>query len=145
LWSLYLFELISGRSLGGGMNVIKVRDIMIKEVITSKGEITIHETIKIFHEKHVGSIVVVDQHNRPIGIFTERDAIRCIAVDKPLDTLLEEEMTRNVITIMDNICFRELRVLYSNKQIRHFPVVDEHNHLEGIVNIRAIFDEILGC
>ena len=125
--------------------MIKVRDIMIKEVITSKGEITIKETVKIFYERHVGSIVIVDPEKRPIGIFTERDAIRCIAVDKSLETPLTDEMTRNIITVKDHISFRELRLLYSRKGIRHFPVVDEHDHLEGIVNIRAIFDEILGC
>jgi predicted transcriptional regulator len=127
------------------MNLIKVREIMSIEVITSKGEITIKEAVKILHEKHVGSIVIVDHDNRPIGIFTERDAIRCIAVDKPLDTLLEDEMTRNVITVKDDVSLRELRALYSSRRIRHIPVVDEHNHLEGILNIRAIFDEILGC
>jgi predicted transcriptional regulator len=127
------------------MNLIKVREIMSIEVITSKGEITIKEAVKILHEEHVGSIVIVDHDNRPIGIFTERDAIRCIAVDKPLDTLLEDEMTRNVITVKDDVSLRELRALYSSRRIRHIPVVDEHNHLEGILNIRAIFDEILGC
>jgi len=83
--------------------------------------------------------------NRPKGIFTERDAIRCIAVDKSLDIMLEDEMTRNVITVRNDVSLRELRALYSSKGIRHIPVVDEHDHLEGIVSIRAIFDEILGC
>jgi CBS domain-containing protein len=127
------------------MNMIKVRDIMSREVITSEGNITIKEAVKILHEKHIGSIIVVDHDNKPKGIFTERDAIRCIAVDKPLDTLLVEEMTRNVITIEDDVYLRELRALYSSKGIRHIPVVDEHHHLEGIVSVRAVFDEILGC
>ena len=127
------------------MNSIKVRDVMIKEVVTSKGEITIRDAVKILHEKHVGSIIIVDYDNRPIGIFTERDAIRCLAVDKPFDTLLKDEMTRNVITVKDDVCLRELKALYSSRGIRHIPVVDEHNHLEGILSIRAVFDEILGC
>lgn len=59
--------------------------------------------------------MIVDNDNRPKEIFTERDAIRCIAVDKPLDTMLEEEMTRNVITVRDDIYLRELRTLYSSK------------------------------
>ena len=124
--------------------MIKIRDIMVKEVITSIGEITIKEAVKILYEKHIGSIVIVDHDNRPKGIFTERDAIRCIAMGKPLDTRLENEMTKKIITVKDNIGFRELKALYSSKGIRHFPVVDEHNHLEGILNIRTIFDEILG-
>jgi predicted transcriptional regulator len=127
------------------MNMIKVRDIMSREVIMSEGEITIKEAVKILHEKHIGSIVIVDHDKRPKGIFTERDAIRCIAVDKPLDTLLIKEMTRNVITVKNDVYLRELRELYSSRGIRHIPVVDEDNHLEGMVNIRTIFDEILGC
>jgi len=127
------------------MNMIKVTDIMRTHVITSKGEITIREAVKILYEKHIGSIVIVDNDIRPKGIFTERDAIRCIAVDKSLDTMLKDEMTRNVITVRNDVSLRELRALYSSKGIRHIPVVDEHDHLEGIVSIRAIFDEILGC
>jgi predicted transcriptional regulator len=127
------------------MSLIKIKDIMSRNVVTSNGVITIGEAIKILHEKHVGSIIVVDDDNRPVGIYTERDAIRCIAVGKSLDTLLREEMTKNVITVKDDIGFRELRHLYSSEGIRHIPVVDEHNRLEGIVNIRAMFDEILGC
>jgi predicted transcriptional regulator len=127
------------------MNSIKVRDVMIKEVVASKGEITIRDAVKILYEKHVGSIIIVDYDKRPVGIFTERDAIRCLAVDKPFDTFLKDEMTRNVITVRDDVCLRELRALYSSRGIRHIPVVDEHNHLEGILSIRAVFDEILGC
>jgi predicted transcriptional regulator len=127
------------------MNTIRVIDIMRTHVITSKGEITIREAVKILYEKHIGSIVIVDNDTRPKGIFTERDAIRCIAVDKSLDTMLEDEMMRNVITVRNDVSLRELRALYSSKGIRHIPVVDEHDHLEGIVSIRAIFDEILGC
>ncbi|MDQ1279345.1 MAG: hypothetical protein QG670_607 [Thermoproteota archaeon] len=128
-----------------GVVDIKVKEIMIKDVVTSRGEITLSEAIEILYKKHIGSIVIVDHDNRPIGIFTERDAIRCIALNKSLNTILEEEMTKNLITVKDNICFRELRALYSDKKVRHIPVVDEHNHLEGLLNIREIFDEILGC
>ncbi len=118
---------------------------MIREVITSRGGITVHEAIKILYEKHVGSIVVVDQDNKPVGIFTERDAIRCIATNKSLNRLLEEEMTVNLITVKGDVRFRELRALYMDKKVRHIPVVDEHNHLEGLLSVRAIFDEIFGC
>jgi len=69
----------------------------------------------------------------PIGHIHHRDKNR-----------ENNDLTRG-LTVKDDICFRELRVLYSSKGIRYIPVVDEHNHLEGMVNIRAIFDEILAC
>jgi predicted transcriptional regulator len=128
-----------------GLPVIKVRELMTKDPVTTKGDVTLKEAIKSLYEKHIGSIVIVDHDYRPIGIFTERDAIRCIALNKPLDTLLEEEMTKNLITVNDQICFRELRSIYIDKKIRHIPVVDEHNHLEGLLSIREIFDQIFGC
>jgi len=42
------------------MNMIKVTDIMRTHVIISQGEITIREAVKILYEKHIGSIVIVD-------------------------------------------------------------------------------------
>jgi CBS domain-containing protein len=58
--------------------MIDVRDIMRTHVITSKGEIPIREAVKILYEKHIGSIVIVDNDNRPKGIFTERERARTL-------------------------------------------------------------------
>ena len=62
---------------------LKVRDLMIENVVTTKEEITIEDAIKILFEKHVGSLVITDDKRKCKGIFTERDALRSVAKKFP--------------------------------------------------------------
>jgi CBS domain-containing protein len=76
-----------------------VKHIMIEDVVTAKLDITIRDAVKALNEKHVGSIVITDDNQKCLGIFTERDAIRIIANNVPLDTTIDQVMTKNVVTI----------------------------------------------
>lgn len=39
----------------------------------------LREAVRLMHEQHVGSIVIVDPAERPLGIFTLRDLRRVVA------------------------------------------------------------------
>lgn len=117
---------------------------MIKEVIRMSGDETIEEVLKMLYERHVESVVITDNEGKCTGIFTERDAIGTIATKIPLNKPLQEVMTRNVITIWEGASFAEAKQLYKAHGIRHIPVVDEQDHLVGILSIRSILDELAG-
>jgi CBS domain-containing protein len=51
-----------------------------------------------------------------VGIFTERDAIRIIASDVPLDTPIDQVMTKNVATIGEEASVEEARRLEAKRQ-----------------------------
>ena len=76
--------------------MFKIKDIMCKNVVTAKENMTILEAVKLLDELHVGSMVVVDDENRCIGIFTERDAIRVVAQKLSLDQTLSKVMSTHV-------------------------------------------------
>lgn len=59
------------------------RDLMLTEVVTSHADISVKEIIDILFKRHIGSVVIVDEANQCIGIFTERDAIRIVAQSLP--------------------------------------------------------------
>ena len=73
--------------------MLMVKHIMIEDVVTAKSNITVKDAFRTLREKHVGSIVITDNNEKCTGIFTERDAIRVIASDVPLDTPIEQVMT----------------------------------------------------
>ena len=52
--------------------MLMVRDIMLKNVVTAKENITIEASIRMLHRKHIGSVVITDNEDKCLGIFTAR-------------------------------------------------------------------------
>ena len=121
-----------------------VKHIMIEDVVTAKPNITIKDAVRTLHEKHVGSIVITDDNQKCVGIFTERDAIRIIANEVPLDTTIDQVMTKNVATIGEEASLEEARRLVISHGIRHLPVVDRKGELTGLLSVRKLLDELFG-
>jgi len=124
--------------------VLMVKHIMIENVVTTNPNITVKDAIKTLNEKHVGSIVVTDDNEKCVGIFTERDAIRIIANEVPLDTTIDQVMTKNVATIGEEASLEEARRLVISHGIRHLPVVDRKGELTGLLSVRKLLDELFG-
>ncbi|UCD26935.1 MAG: CBS domain-containing protein [Candidatus Bathyarchaeota archaeon] len=122
---------------------MKVHDLMVKEVVTIEEDASIEEAFKILHERHVGSVVITDEEEKCKGLFTERDAIRTVATRIPLSTAIREVMTKNIMTIWEGASFAQAKQLCRTQGIRHLPVVDEQNHIVGMLSIRNILDELI--
>jgi CBS domain-containing protein len=130
--ALYLEESLDG---------MLIRHMMIEKVVTAKKNITVKDAIKILFKRHIGAIVVTNDEKKCVGIFTERDAIRVVAQNIPLDSSLEEVMTKNVVTVQEDATFEEARGKIIGHEIRHLPVVDSNGKLVGLIAIRKILDE----
>lgn len=124
--------------------MLKIRDIMCKKVITAKEDLTIHEAIQLLYDRHVGSIIVIDDEEKCRGIFTERDAIRIVAHKFALDQPLRSVMSKHVVTVSREASFDEAKNLMLSHNIRHLPVTDDTGKLIGLFSLRAFFDEIMG-
>ena len=123
---------------------MKVKDLMIENVITTNEQTTIEEAAKILFEKRVGALVITDDGRKCKGIFTERDILRSIARKTPLNTRLVNVMSKNVITVGKGASFAKAKSLMISHGIRHLPVVDEEGYLTGILTLRRILDELVG-
>ena len=124
--------------------MLMVKHIMIEDVVTSKPDITAKDAIRILQEKHVGSIVITDENQKCVGIFTERDAIRIVANDVPLDMPVDQVMTKNVVTIGEEASLDEARRIIVSHGIRHLPVVNSKQELVGLLAVRRLHDELFG-
>jgi CBS domain-containing protein len=124
--------------------MLMVKHIMIEDVISAKPSITVKDAIRTQQEKHVGSIVITDNNGKCIGIFTERDTIRLVASDIPLDTPINQVMTKNVVTIGEEASLEEAKRLIISHGIRHLPVVDSKGELVGLFSVRRLLDEFFG-
>jgi CBS domain-containing protein len=124
--------------------LFKIKDIMCKNVVTAKENMTILEAVKLLDERHVGSMVIVDDENRCIGIFTERDAIRVVAQKLSLDESLSKVMSTHVATIGFEASFDDAKDILLSHKIRHLPVTDKEGKLIGLFSFRAFVDEVFG-
>ena len=118
------------------------RDIMLKEVVTTYGNVPVKEVIDLLFRRHIGSVVVIDDDQHCLGIFTERDAIRIVAQDLPLNATVEKIMTKNLFTVDENSTFEEAKKIIKLNKIRHLPVTNSDGKLVGLISVRQILNDI---
>jgi CBS domain-containing protein len=100
--------------------------------------VTVAEAVAEMNRHRVGSILVLE-HERLVGIFTERDVLRRVVgagVD-PRTTPLADVMTQNVLTIAPDATVEETMTIFTEKRCRHLPVVDG-GRLVGTISIGDI-------
>lgn len=119
------------------------RDVMVKDFVTANKEITAKECIDLLFKRHVGSVVIIDENRKCLGIFTERDAIRIVSQNIPLNETLEKVMSKNIYTISEDSPFLEAKKMMKLYRIRHIPVINADQKIVGLVSIRHIIDELL--
>lgn len=120
-----------------------VRDLMVKEVVTAKKDITIKECIDLLFKRHVGSVVVINEERKCVGIFTEHDAVRIVAQNISLDAPLEKVMSTNIRTVYENTTFREVKNIMNLHKIKRLPVISTEGQLIGLFSITNLIEEII--
>jgi len=118
------------------------RDLMLKEVVTTSGKVSVNEVIELLFKRHIGSVVIVDNAQQCVGIFTERDAIRIVAQNLPLDAPVEKVMTKNPFTVNEASTFEEAKKIIKLYKIRHLPVISTDGKLVGLISVRHILNEL---
>lgn len=80
----------------------------------------------LMNERRIGSVLVVDDEHRLLGIFTERDVLQRIVAEQrdPSATPLEDVMTAPVACAQPNTTSDEMRLVMRQKRVRHIPVLD---------------------
>ncbi|MDZ7846811.1 MAG: CBS domain-containing protein [Owenweeksia sp.] len=86
-------------------------------------------------EFSIGGIPIVNEHNKLIGIITNRD----LRFEKNNERPLSEIMTReNLITTHENTSLDEAEVILQQHKIEKLPVVKKDNTLIGLITYRDI-------
>ena len=106
-------------------------------------DVTVFDGLKLLAGYGVGAILVM-QNNKLVGIFSERDYTRKVALQgkNSRGTSIAEIMTREVVSVPPTAGTRICMALMSTKKIRHLPVIDGEKVL-GMISIRDIMDDII--
>jgi len=85
-------------------------------------------------ERRAGSVLVVDDQQRLLGIFTGRDAVRTLAEGKSAEAImLAHAMTPNPVTALPSSRAIDALREMTNRGFRHLPVVED-GRIFGVVS-----------
>lgn len=102
--------------------------------VTLPREASVREACERMVDRGVGAILVTGPKGRLVGIFTGRDAVRCLATaDDSANMRLRDVMTRNPETMPPGTTAIEALRLMRDGGFRHIPVVDQ-GVLVGVVS-----------
>lgn len=123
-----------------------LRDILESKlplIVTVAKNRRVADAVKIMSEKSVSGIFVVDENNKLVGIFTERDIVRCVVNNISFENETIENVMRKDITIFDpSMEISSAIAVTIKKNIRHLPVV-EGDKIVGIITFRDLVSYLL--
>jgi citrate synthase len=115
-----------------------VADVMSTPVVTAEPAERIASVAKRMRDRKVGSVVVVDHDQRPIGILTERDMLRLASAGTDASTAkVSEWMTSDPDTTAPDKEVSAAFASLAEHGYRHIPVVEDAR-LVGIVSMRDL-------
>lgn len=120
------------------MAYIQISEIMTRAPITVKAGTSIIEVAKVMKSYRISSVIVLS--NAEIaGIITVDDIVRlAVAVGMDLEkTIVDEIMTRDVVTISPDRDITDVMNLFSEYEIRQVPVIVDKK-LVGFITLKDV-------
>ncbi len=129
-----------GGSLGERLKV-KVSEVMLtgSHVPKVAKEISLRQTIHILNEKSLGVVLIIDDHDKIIGIITDGDIRRLVTKSLDLDnkTAAEVMIPRPKTINLELLAVDALSIM-QRYEITVLPVVDKENKLMGLLHLHDL-------
>ena len=106
------------------------------EVIATGPTETVAVTARLLNDRRIGAVLVRDGEDNVIGVISERDIIRGIAVNGAgaLDMEVRELMTSEVVSCKLTDTISEVMRVMTTRRFRHLPVMED-GALKGMISI----------
>jgi CBS domain-containing protein len=143
---------------------MKIKDVMIKKVITLKSGMTLKQAAEILVKNNISGAPVVNKNGKLIGVISEKDLFRALypnfrdiisdirlllsrnkikhRIEEKKKIIIDKIMTEKTFVIDENDPALKAGSLMLVERIHRIPVVGK-NKLVGIVSRRDIFRKIL--
>lgn len=144
----------------------RVKDIMSRDVVTLDPDDTIHDALEMLVVNRVSALPIVDKRKHCVGILSTTDLVdfthdlddelhhvdeldpssRRWLVDKLLNTIGREKvgsyMSKDVATVSREATLAKAAREMVRNRVHHLPVVDDHEHLVGILSTMDLLAEV---
>ena len=107
-----------------------------KKPITCKSRTSIRNAAVIMSDNEVGSIIVVDEGQRPIGIVTDRDFRKKVVTGRySLNEVVDTIMSKPVITIEPQITAADAQILMLKHQFHHLVITEDGTAATKVIGV----------
>lgn len=119
---------------------MSVGRICTRYVDLADPEETVQAAARRMLERKVGTLVILDQAKRPVGLLTDRDLVlRVLARGQdPSQTSVGEVMTKEPKTVTEGTPIEQALALMRSGAFRRLPVVGGDGTLVGLVSLDDI-------
>lgn len=112
-----------------------LQDIANVHVITVSPDSLLQDALARMEAERISCLVVVDDNYRPVGIFTEQDAVRMVAGGHRANGgTMAGAMSHPVHAMPGHTEYHDAFQLMSNAGYRHLVVLDDEGRLAGIAS-----------
>jgi CBS domain-containing protein len=118
--------------------------MIVSQILKAKGsdvttigpEASLAEAATKLARARIGALVVTARDGEIVGIISERDIVKAVAVSRgqAVDQAVEAVMTHKVATCAPADSLESLMREMTARRVRHLPVVND-NRLAGIISI----------
>ena len=120
--------------------VLKVKrsgSVMIENPYQINDNQSISTAFEIMNDKEVSGLLVVNSESKLVGILTERDVL----FESPnSDKLVNELMTKDVVTSKPNTTVSEAKEILKNNRIEKLPLIDDDRNIHGLFSSQDILN-----
>lgn len=101
---------------------------------------TLKDAMRLLIEHKIGSLVIVDSDDHPLGIITERDIFHLALryQGDMMDLKVGDNMTSRMMSGIPEDDINQIARIMIEKGIRHIPIIDGDAKLCGIISMRDI-------
>jgi acetoin utilization protein AcuB len=137
------------------MGSLRVDLVMTTELVTVGPDETLGEVREVF-DTHCFHHLIVIEHHKVIGIVSDRDLLKHLSpfVGKlseraqdafTLQRRVHQVMSRNVVSIRADTDIAQATRLMLDHGVSCLPVIDERQHLIGLVTWRDLLKAVAHC
>ncbi len=127
------------RSLLEEVNLVEVQSIeSSKSPVSCSPDTSIQSAAGIMSEKEVGSIIIVNEQNHPVGIITDKDLRKKVATGLfTLDQPVKHIMSSPVITALPQLSVADVQIRMIRHKINHLCLTEDgtdQSSLKGVIS-----------
>ena len=111
-----------------------------RQPVTVPPSAPIRAALEVMAERRVGSLVVCDAGQKPLGIFTQSDLLRRVVLaNADQGAEIATVMTPDPAVLDEHATAYDAMLAMARRHIRHLCVVDAGGRLSGVVSERDLF------
>ena len=117
----------------------KVREVMVKEVVTIEPSASLTDAARAMEDANVGMLPVV-QDGKVLGVITDRDiVVRAVAREAdPASTAVGDCLSINAIVAHPDWTTERAMQTMAQAQVGRLPVLDDDDRLVGVVTLSSM-------